>query len=386
MIAVVIPALNPIDGLPEYCRSLRAITDAPIVLVDDGSRPDRVPVFEACLAVPGTSLLRHEVNCGKGRALKTAFAHLLHGPEPCEGCVTADADGQHTPEDVVRVLNALRASPDALVLGCRDFTGPDIPLRSRFGNRFILLPFRFATGHRFRDTQTGLRGIGTAFMRELLDVPGERFDFETRMLLAIGDRPLAQIPIRTVYEEGNPTSHFRPVRDSLHLFGIVLSAPQCRKVQFAIFALVGILSWALDQGLFSLLYRHGIPDGVPHRLLLAVAGARAVSLVFNFLANRHIVFASSPSGGFRPFLRYLLLAAPIMLASWGLTKCATDIWPEIKLVEILKIVADLILFVVSFLVQKLFVFRAPEIGDAPVASHPSRQSASEAAPTIHERH
>ena len=142
MIAIVIPALNPDAALPGYCRDLRAITDAPIVLVDDGSRAELAHIFDDCAAAAsGVTVLRHEVNRGKGRGLKTAFDYLLRTYPDLVGCVTADADGQHKPADVLRCLEALRDSPDALVLGCRDFTGPGIPFRSRFGNLSIRILF-----------------------------------------------------------------------------------------------------------------------------------------------------------------------------------------------------------------------------------------------------
>ncbi len=350
MIAIVIPALNPDQGLPAYCQALREKTDAPIVLVDDGSRADLKHIFGDCVrAASGVTVLTHEVNRGKGRAMKTAFQHLLDTYPDLIGCVTADADGQHTPADVQRTMEALRFSPNALVLGCRDFTRADVPLRSSFGNLSIRILFRIVTHRPFTDTQTGLRGISASFMRELLDVEGERFDFETRMLLVLRDRPLVQIPIETVYLDGNKSSHFSPVRDSIRITGIVLTAPQCR--MFAAFVLASLLSWAVDQGAFSAFFRLVFREGFPHRLLAAVACARGLSLVFNYLVNRTFVFSRQNGERRGSFGRYLLLA------SWGLTYCATRLWPGVRIVEFLKMAADLLLFLVSYAVQKLFVFR-----------------------------
>ena len=356
MIAIVIPALNPDDGLTAYCQALREKSDAPIVLVDDGSRADLKHVFDDCQrGTSGVTVLRHDVNRGKGRGLKTAFQHLLDTYPDLVGCVTADADGQHKPEDVLRTMESLRFSPNALVLGCRDFTRTDVPLRSSFGNLSIRLLFRLVTHRPFTDTQTGLRGISASFMRELLDVEGERFDFESRMLLVLGDRPLVQIPIETVYLDGNKSSHFSPVRDSFRITGIVLSAPQCR--MFAAFVLASLLSWAVDQGAFSAFFRFVFRDGFPHRLFAAIACARAISLVFNYLVNRRFVFSRQNGERSGSFRRYLLLAVPILFASWGLTYAATNLWPGVRLVECLKMAADLVLFLVSYAVQKLFVFR-----------------------------
>ena len=222
-IAIVIPSLNPDARLPSYCAALRERTGAPVLLVDDGSRAELRGVFDACAAAaPGVSLLRHETNRGKGRALKTAFAELLRTLPDLAGCVTADSDGQHAPEDVVRCMELLAENPEALVLGCRTFDRADIPWRSRFGNGWMRTLFRVVSGRRFDDTQTGLRGIPAGFMRELLDVPGERFEFESEMLLRLGRRPLVQFPIRTIYENRNAGSHFRPFADSAKILRIVL--------------------------------------------------------------------------------------------------------------------------------------------------------------------
>lgn len=222
-LAIVIPSLDPDPRLPAYCRALRGLTDAPVLLVDDGSRPELRHVFDECTAAgPDIRLVRHEENRGKGRALKTAFSGLLRTLPGLAGCVTADSDGQHAAEDVLRCMRLMSENPGALVLGCRRFDGPDVPWRSRFGNKWSKTVFRLASGRRFDDTQTGLRGIPADFMRELLGFPGERFEFESEMLLGLGRRPLVQFPIRTIYEGRNEHSHFRPFADSAKILRIVL--------------------------------------------------------------------------------------------------------------------------------------------------------------------
>lgn len=355
--AIVIPALNPGANLPGYCRALRALTDAQILLVDDGSRPDLAHIFDDCAAAaPDVSFVRHDVNRGKGRALKTAFEHLLTAYPDLIGCVTADADGQHMPEDVRRCLDALAAHPTALILGCRTFTGDHVPWRSRFGNHFIRGLFHLATGRRYTDTQTGLRAIPADLMRALLYVPGERFEFESRMLLALGERPLVQLPIQTVYQEGNPTSHFNPFSDSAHIFAIVLAAVTMR---FAAFLVASLASFGVDIAVFSLLYRRILGEGHRAHLLLAVAIARAVSLGFNYLCNRYLVFADGNARhafGRFAFARYLVLAAGILAASYGLTKGAIALWPRVA-PEVLKAAVDVILSIASFVFQRTFVFR-----------------------------
>ena len=361
-VAIVIPSLDPDDRLPAYCRALRAATAAPIVLVDDGSRAELRGIFDECArAADGVELLRHDVNRGKGRALKTAFAHLLAARPGLVGCVTADADGQHTVEDVLECLRRLRAAPDALVLGCRRFTGPDVPWKSSFGNNWMRTLFRLATGRRFLDTQTGLRGIPAAFMRELLGVPGDRFEFESDMLLRLGARPMDQYEIRTIYENGNKGTHFRPVKDSLSILRLVLRGSAGRLRRFGLFTAVSLASFAVDIGLFHALHEIVFPADMAGRLFLSVALARLVSLSFNYGCNRHLVFrdgARHAAVEGRSLGRYLLLAAAIMTASWAITKGVAAAMPG-TLVTPIKAVVDLLLFFASYTAQRVFVFAPP---------------------------
>jgi glycosyltransferase involved in cell wall biosynthesis len=210
--------------LPAYLAALREKCPVPVLLVNDGSRAETADVFRECVArVPDAELLVHSSNRGKGRALKTAFAHLLETRPGIKGCVTCDCDGQHAPEDAARCLAALAADPDAFVLGCRAFSFSHVPWKSRIGNNAMRAVFRLATGRIYLDTQTGLRAIPADFMRELLDCPGDRFEFETRMLLRLGRRKLVQVPIRTLYSGGNRGTHFRPLADSLRVLSVVLA-------------------------------------------------------------------------------------------------------------------------------------------------------------------
>ena len=355
-IAIVIPSLNPGGELPGYVASLRAMTDAPVVLVDDGSRKELKHIFRQCVsAVENVSLLTHEVNRGKGRALKTAFAHLLDTVPGLKGCVTCDSDGQHAPGDVLKCLGELEKEPGALVLGCRTFNLGHVPWKSRFGNNFMRALFRLATGCDFLDTQTGLRAIPADFMRELLGCPGERFEFETHMLLRINDRELIQLPIDTIYVDGNRETHFNPFGDSLKISSIIIAA--ClRKVAW--FALASALSFGLDIGLFALLF-HRVFNGVSSgRLFLSVATARAVSLVFNYACNRRYVFDDARRGrtsNARAFGKYLALAGFIMAASYGLTSACHDAFPKIALPAV-KACVDFVLFLASYGFQRTLIF------------------------------
>lgn len=356
-VAIVIPSLNPVENLPGYVAELRSLTDAPILLVDDGSRADKRHVFDACMkSAPGVSLVTHEVNRGKGRALKTSFTHLLGAYPDLVGCVTCDSDGQHLPGDVMRCVDALRESPEALVVGCRTFTLENVPLRSRFGNTAIRGLFRIVTGRDFLDTQTGLRAIPASFMRELLDCPGERFEFETHMLLRMGDRELLQLPIETVYIDGNKESHFNPLKDSARITAIVVADGLLR---FLKFIAASLLSCGVDIALFALFYHVVFGAGARAQLLASVALARVASVCFNYLCNRFFVFGTPGRRhvfGRSAFPKYVFLALCIFGASYWLTKIAHATWPQYE-ITYEKAAVDLLLFFVSYGVQRVLIFR-----------------------------
>ena len=224
-LTLVIPAYEPARTLPALVASL-APDFASVVVVDDGSRtPEAADAFAALGGTPSVRLLRHAVNRGKGAALKTAFADILRNAPGCAGVVTADADGQHLADDIRRVADATLANPGRITLGVRSFSG-SVPFRSRFGNFWACGEFFLLTRRWVRDTQTGLRGIPCALLPRLITLAGDRYDYEARMLVAATRLPggPVQISIATVYQDGNKTSHYRPLADTLNTQSALIRA------------------------------------------------------------------------------------------------------------------------------------------------------------------
>ena len=230
-IAVLIPAWEPPDALVAVTRELIGNGCSTIVVVDDGSA-ERQVIFREITQAPQVTVLRHAKNAGKGSALKTGFGHLLvHHPNGA-GVVTADADGQHTSADIVRVARAL-AESGRFVLGTRNLQ-QNMPLRSKLGNTLTRYAFRWLTRTCVSDTQTGLRGFPMAILPELACLPGARYEYEMTVLayLCQSMRPPLEVPISTVYLDGNSSSHFDPVRDSVRIYTALLRVAQ-QKSQFA---------------------------------------------------------------------------------------------------------------------------------------------------------
>jgi glycosyltransferase involved in cell wall biosynthesis len=221
---ILIPALNPSRCLVQVASELAADARVDrILLVNDGSAPRCLPAIEETRRTGKVEYLAHDRNLGKGAALKSGIRRFLASSGAADTLVTADADGQHLPRDILAVAETGSTQPGALVLGSRSFSA-DVPLRSRFGNDLTRVIFREITGQPLPDTQTGLRAIPRALLEKLLEVRASRYEFELEMLLmATLERvPVRAVPIQTVYLENNAASHFRPVMDSVRIYAVLL--------------------------------------------------------------------------------------------------------------------------------------------------------------------
>lgn len=226
-LAVLIPAWQPDGRLPGLVKELLRHGFGTVLIVDDGSHAACAPVLAELAAIPHVTLLHHAVNRGKGRALKTGFGYLLAAVPEAVGVVTADADGQHAPEDIARVGRTLLQDRTRCVLGVRALQG-DVPLRSRLGNTLTRKLFTALTGTALTDTQTGLRALPREVLPALLELPGERYEYEMTALAHLcrhGPRPV-EVPIATIYLAGNRGSHFHPLWDSLRVLRALLRSPR----------------------------------------------------------------------------------------------------------------------------------------------------------------
>ena len=335
--AVLIPAYRPPASLITLVRELSGRGVPAILLVDDGSGPAFHSIFEQAAQFPGVQVLRHTVNLGKGAALKTGIRHALREFPGLIGIVTADADGQHHPEDIERVAAGLLENPAALVMGCRRFDGR-VPLRSRVGNILTRKLMQMAIGGSLQDTQTGLRGIPAALAARLLHLEARGYEFELEMLIAAHQEgvPLVEVPIRTIYEPGNHSSHFNPITDSMRIYFVLLR-----------FSSVSLMAALIDNLVFYLVWKR------TGRILGAQVAARLVSVVFNYTMVRARVFASKEKHQVL-LPKYLLLVVTSGTASYlGIqfltTRLAITAMPA-------KLFVETLLFFVNFAVQRTFIF------------------------------
>jgi glycosyltransferase involved in cell wall biosynthesis len=224
-LCVLIPAYVPASSLPDAVCAVLERPFLAVVVVNDGSPVECEPVFVELEAMFRVHVRRHDRNRGKGAALKTGLRYITGAFPMCEGVVTADADGQHHPEDIVRVAERLAAQPRTLVLGARRFSS-GVPLRSRFGNLMARLALGATIGQWLQDAQTGLRGVPRELFSLLQSLPADRYDFESEMLAAAKHSGCGflEVPVRTIYQAGNPSSHFRTIRDALSIFRTLVRA------------------------------------------------------------------------------------------------------------------------------------------------------------------
>jgi glycosyltransferase involved in cell wall biosynthesis len=336
-VCVAIPAFNPDRALTDVIRGLRREGLDRIVVVDDGSSAASRPLFDELAAE--CTVLRHAANLGKGRALKTALnaCHLAY-PDAA-GVVTADADGQHASEDIARVAREVARGAGGLVLGARSF-GSGVPLRSRIGNVLTRWVFRLLVGRSISDTQTGLRGIPRALVPELLRVPGERYEYEMNVLLAAKALALSvvEVPIRTIYVEGNRSSHFNPLLDSMRIW-----------FQLLRFGMSSSVTALLDYLVFWIaLHWTGI--------LGALLTARLFASVANFAMNRQLVFRAR-GRVFPALLRYWTLVAVFGAVAYFSISALQERAGMNVLVA--KALIEGLLFFASFSVQRDFIFSTP---------------------------
>lgn len=353
---ILIPAYNPDKRLETYVRDLITSGFNKILIIDDGSAKDTQEIFADILLMNkegvDITILVHAINLGKGRALKDGtnyfLAHLNNEYKGCCGLITVDSDGQHCVEDVIQIHNALRdAYGKKLVLGCRNFNLDYVPFKSKFGNKLTRVIFRFCFGTDIKDTQTGLRGFSNAVLPDLLELYGERFEYETNVLIECVKKNIIieQITIQTIYENENEGTHFDPIRDSFKIYRLILK-------RFIVYIAASLSSFVIDCILFQILCLFLVLEDTP-RIYVATIGARIVSSFYNYIINKNIVFKSKDKGR-RTLVLYCMLCIMIMLVSGTSVSLLYTVVQKGELV--IKCIVDTILFLSNYYVQQKFIF------------------------------
>lgn len=366
--SVVLPSYNPDEKLVKFIETLEEAGIDDIIVINDGSKPETLKYFPNPDEHPAVTILTHPKNRGKGAGLKSAFDYFLKNRPDRIGVVTADGDGQHKTEDVIRCAEDMATGAPHIVIGARDFSLPDVPERSRKGNRITSAVFKIFVGMKISDTQTGLRAIPKEFLPLMLTIEGDRYEYETNMLLKMKEHKIkfTEVKIATVYIDENQTSHFRPVRDSFRIYYLIFG-------NFVKYTLSSILSLIVEEIIQATIFAN-ISIAVTAASLfvqtfldefLNFMPARVISSFLNFFINKTFVFKDKSSSK-ESMKRYYILWAVQALV----TILVTTIFREIFVITstflyvVVTVLIKLFIFFISFKIQKAWVFK-PSKKDSP---------------------
>lgn len=339
MSVVIIPAYKPDERLTDIVNRLWEY-GCEIIVVDDGSGGEYTKIFEKIRDV--CIVLHHYENKGKGAAIKTALHYIRRELWMIQTIGIMDADGQHLPEDMIKLLEYSETHGSELVLGVRK-VGKEMPLKSRLGNQITRTIFRLISGVQVSDTQTGLRAFGRELLEKMYAVRGERYEYEMNVLMEMtrAGIPVKEIPVSTIYQDKeNSTSHFRVIRDSVRIYKDLLT-----------FTLSSLSSFLLDYFLFAVFMLF-----LPHTgglVILANILARMVSAFYNYGMNCKFVFHTRWQTG--TAIDYFALACGILLMNNLVLGVLTQGFGIP--VYGAKLMTECVLFFMSWLVQNRFIFR-----------------------------
>lgn len=346
-IIVVIPTLEPTEQLLDLIDSyLNSFSH--IIVVDDGSGKQYKHIFKN-IEQKGVTVLTHALNYGKGRALKTAFNFILNQHPDCLGIITIDSDGQHLAPDALKLTETFYEDPNCLILGARNFDETHVPFKSRLGNKVTRSIFKLLCGIAVADSQTGLRLFSKEHIQKFLYTTGERFEYETNMLLDAKKHniKIKEVKISTIYFDNNSGTHFHPLQDSIQIYKSFLK-----------YLFVSLSSFAMDIGFFTLFLK--LPFSIfPTVTSVGQANiiARILSSAYNYALNRSLVFEHQHS--LFSLLKYYALVLIQMLIS---TLLVTYIYHRItsSYIVIIKTIVDLCIFVANYYIQREWVFKDVE--------------------------
>ena len=326
---VVIPAYKPDEKLTKLVENLSE-NHLNIIVVKDGACDYDFSKLNNIV------LLEHQTNMGKGAALKTAFKYLKS--QQANGTVvTSDADGQHLVKDILKLIKFSEENKDKLILGVRDLKR-GIPIKSLLGNTITRLVFYSSSSKYIKDTQTGLRAFNTSNLDKMIEIEGDRYEYEMNMLYEFDSESIMQVPIETIYIENNETSHFNALKDSAKIYKSILK-----------FSTSSYLSFLVDYFTFILLfYKLDLQS-----LVLSNIIARAVSSTFNFYVNNKFVFKNRDKI-LKKYIKYVTLVVFILALNTVVLKILQSLGIR---VFVAKIITEALMFIVSYNIQKRIIFK-----------------------------
>lgn len=314
-VVILIPVYDPNEKIMQEFLEKLEKKFKNIVFIDDGCSQKYQKYLESLKEK--YPVLKHHINLGKGRGIKNGLNYILNNYPKVKAIVTADCDGQHSPKDIQKVAEMTMNNENSLILGVRDFNNTSVPFKSRYGNILTKNIMYNLLGMKISDTQTGLRGMSPSVAQKLLEVEGEKYEYETNVLINCEEKntPIKEVVIDTIYIDDNATSHFNPVQDSYRIYKL-----------FTKYLLVVLLAYLIETITFSFFLSSKINIIVSSLLIIKIASFLFVKLVNKF-ASIYIYLVST-------FLTFLCI---VFLPS--------------NLILIFKILLDIILVVICLLIN-----------------------------------
>jgi len=342
-IFIVVPTLDPEEKIMETFIEELHKEFKNVLVINDGSKKQHEKFFKK-LEQDGIEVIKHYKNLGKGRALKNAFNYLLNKYENIEGVITCDCDGQHSVKDIKNCAKTLLENKDKLILGVRNFDKDNVPPKSKFGNKITRNIFKIFIGLTISDTQTGLRGLSKDLMLKFIDLAGERYEYETNMLIDCKNKSIEikEIEIETIYLNSNANSHFNPLKDSIMIYRLFMK-----------YLLVAFSSFILDVILFISIFNI---LNINSKILAATILARVVSSIYNYIVNSNLVFKDM---SIKSLIKYYMLAILVMF----LSGCFVTYLYNLLHIDVLviKIIIDTLLWCINLVIQREIVFNEKRI-------------------------
>lgn len=323
---VLIPAYQPGVRLLKLVEELHD-SGSVVLVIDDGSGSSYDDIFNR--AKLRATVLRYEPNRGKGEALRYGLSYIKERYPAPYIVTTADSDGQHRTQDIIRVGSIAEHHPDSLVLGKR-FLDKSAPLKSRLGNGLTRALYHLVTGRKIYETQTGLRAFSDRQIERFIKLPGHRYEYEIDMMLVSSDVDIIEEEIQTVYFDNNAGTHFRAFEDTVSL-----------NKEFFRYKIPSFIAATVDYLLFILTYL------LSGNLILSNFLAGLVSRSVKYPLNRNVFFAEKAT-----ISRYLITAFVIIVldtfALWGLTAIGMNVYTA-------KLISGILMIFVSILIRKIFM-------------------------------
>lgn len=353
----IIPALNPTDSFLQLLEMLQlnGVASSNIIVVDDGSREESKYYFDIAKQKYGTEVLQHPENEGKESALKTGFNYVLENFENHHGVVTLHLNGKHSIDTLQRCVNLFYDENEAFVFGTRYYKYPDgQENEDEWAKTYSDSILQAITGLEFKNRKTGMMVLPMTYIDELVQIEGEDESYEVNIALFARNNQIRriQVLIETVHmdsseedisENSEQSESQKPRNPLLRFFDY--------NAVFLKYIISAVTTFIIDNGLFTIVLALFMVDTFVG-ITISTGVARLVSSIVNYLMNRFFVFKGA---GDESTVKFFALTAVKIVISAILVSMINSVVTFIH-TTILKIIVDGFLFLISYYIQKKYIF------------------------------